>query len=123
MAHHVYLKRTEVLEIHPMTGGDEQMAHVHQNEDVKAQLISERDRLQKLIDRIDDETDCWALLAEVVASYKSLGGLCTELAVEHLSEHIAEVDDPQKRAQGVREMDDFLRTVVVGALPKSPPTA
>ena len=93
------------------------MTHVHKNEKVRKQLISERDRLQKLIDRIDDKTDCAAVLNDVVASYKALGGLCTELAVEHLSEHIASVDDPQKRSQGVRELDDFLRSVVPGALP------
>ena len=91
------------------------MTHVHKNEKVRKQLISQRDRLQKLIDRIDDNTDCAAVLNDVVASYKALGGLCTELAVEHLSEHIASVDDPQKRSQGARELDDFLRSVVPGA--------
>ena len=93
------------------------MAHVHKNEKVRKQLISERDRLQKLIDRINDQTDCAAVLNDVVASYKALGGLCTELAVEHLSEHIANVDDPQERSQGVQELDGFLRSVVPGALP------
>ena len=91
------------------------MSHVHDNAKVREALTVQRDRLQGLIQQIDSEADCAHILSEVVTSYKALGALATELAVEHLSEHIAEVDEQKERLQGAKELEGFLRSVVVGA--------
>ena len=91
------------------------MSHVHDNAKVRETLTVQRDRMQGLIQQIDSGADCAHILSEVVTSYKALGALATEPAVEHLSEHIAEVDEQKERLQGAKELEGFLRSVVVGA--------
>lgn len=85
------------------------MAHVTGNEMVREQLITHRDRLQELIDRLDQGVDCAELLTDVVTSHRALGELCAALAIEHLREHVAEVEDAKRRAEGAQELEEVLR--------------
>ncbi len=85
------------------------MAHINQDQTVRARLIAHRNHVQHMIDRLDAEIGCGDLLAEVVTGYETLGALCADLAVEHLREHVTEVDDNAARAQGAHELEKLLR--------------
>ena len=87
------------------------MAHVTENEGVRERLTAHRDRVQHLIDRLDQGVDCAELLADVIASHRALGALCSDLAVEHLREHVAEVADAERRAEGAQQLEEVLRAV------------
>jgi DNA-binding FrmR family transcriptional regulator len=85
------------------------MVHVTEDTVIRQRLIAHRGRVQHLIERLDQDMDCSELLAEVVSSYRALGDLCSELAVEHLREHVAEVEDAQRRTEGAQQLEAVLR--------------
>lgn len=85
------------------------MGHVKENTIVQERLTEHRDRVQNLVDRLEQGVDCAELLADVVSAHRALGALCSELAVEHLREHVAEVDNPKRRAEGALQLEEVLR--------------
>jgi len=84
------------------------MAHIHEDARLRERLSAHRDHVQRMIDRLD-EVDCGNLLAELVKGYEVLAGLCADLAVEHLREHVTEVDDAPARLRGAEELEPVLR--------------
>jgi len=85
------------------------MAHINQDEAMRARLLDHRDRVQAMLERIDGGIDCGHLLADVLAAYRALGILCADLAIAHLRAHVAEVDDKAARDRGRQELEQALR--------------
>ncbi len=85
------------------------MAHSNQDEAMRARLLDHRDRVQAMLDRIDGGIDCGHLLVDVLAAYRALGILCADLAIAHLREHVAKVDDREARERGREELEQALR--------------
>lgn len=85
------------------------MAHIDHQDHIRSGLLSHRDRIQAILDRLGQDLSCAELLNTVRDCHHDLGKLCTELAIEHLQHHVAEQNEIGQRQQGADELAAVLQ--------------
>lgn len=80
------------------------MAHIEQAEHLRRDLVAYRDRIQALVDHLDQGLPCAELLYTVQDCYRALGQIRDELLIEHVTHHLAEEDDRSRRDQAAQEI-------------------
>ncbi len=86
------------------------MAHTDKNKDqIIKNLAAHREKIQQLIEQLEDGVSCGALLTEVHQCYSNLGSMCADLAMDHLQHHIVEESESSKRIEGANEVVPLLQ--------------
>lgn len=80
------------------------MAHIEQAEFLRRDLRLHRDRIQALLDRLDQGLSCAELLHAVHDCHRALGQIRDALLVEHVHHHLAEENDRSRRDQAAQEI-------------------
>jgi DNA-binding FrmR family transcriptional regulator len=80
------------------------MAHIEHSDPLRRDLLAHRNRIEALIDGLDQGLSCAELLSAVHHSHRALGQIRDKLLIEHLHHHLAEENDRSRRDQAANEI-------------------
>ncbi len=80
------------------------MAHIEHSDHLRHHLLAHRNRIEALIDGLDQRLSCAELLSAVHHCHRALGQIRDRLLVEHLNHHLAEENDRSRRDQAAHEI-------------------